>query len=651
MIPMLRILLVLLVPVTLFGTGANPAIYEWESDRSRYELTDDEATIGEYVLKLHNQYDYVFEDNQFLLYYTVHRIVRVNNDEAIQRNNRIYIPMGGVIDLVSLKARSINASGKVVNFDTSNLKELKDEETGRGYRIFAIEGVELGSEIEYFYVLKKNPSLYDRLFMQFGTPVRGSTFRLTSPKHLKFDFSSYNGYAPITETGSTDERNVYEGEMKDIPLMREESFSSFDGNRQRIEFKLAYNTAKSNARLFTWEEAAKTFHGVITNRDKDDEKALGKFVKSLGDKPSAKLESRIRNIEAKIKTTVQVNPEGRDESLTDISSIISRKVASKEGMTRLLYSVFEKLGIECHPVLTCSREGVKFDGSFDTWAFLDEYLLHFPATGGFVAPYAFEFRYPLIPPDLTAQDGLFIEPFALGEVKSALGVVRTIPAADYSLNTDNLDIRVTFDEGMTTNTIHMKREFGGCNATFIAPWYEMINDTDRAKLMEELVKQTAPDPTISKWTAGTSKEGLADSFVMDVTFSSSHFIGTAGSRVLFKAGELIGPQIEMYRDDERMTDVENDFNRGYDRTIRISIPQGYQVRNADDIRFNVVYTEDGKEPFLFVSDYTMEGNDLVITIREYYKEIFAPLERYEEFRKVINAAADFNKVILVLEKK
>src|SRR5690606_40862497 len=90
---------------------------------------------------------------------------------------------------------------------------------------------------------------------------------------------------------STDERNVYEGEMKDIPLMREESFSSFDGNRQRIEFKLAYNTAKSNARLFTWEEAAKTFHGVITNRDKDDEKALGKFVKSLGDKPSAKLRS------------------------------------------------------------------------------------------------------------------------------------------------------------------------------------------------------------------------------------------------------------------------------------------------------------------------------------------------------------------------
>src|SRR5690606_24558132 len=134
------------------------------------------------------------------------------------------------------------------------------------------EGVERGSEIEYFYVVKRNPSLYDRVFMQFGTPVRGSTFRLTAPKHLKFDFSSYNGYAPIKETTSTEDRNVYEGEMTNIPLLREENFSSFDANRQRIEFKLAYNTAKSNARLFTWEEAAKTFHGVLSARDKDDDK-------------------------------------------------------------------------------------------------------------------------------------------------------------------------------------------------------------------------------------------------------------------------------------------------------------------------------------------------------------------------------------------
>ncbi len=47
----------------------------------------------------------------------------------------------------------------------------------------------------------------------------------------------------------------------------------------------------------------------------------------------------------------------------------------------------------------------------------------------------------------------------------------------------------------------------------------------------------------------------------------------------------------------------------------------------------------------------MEGNLLTITIDEFYKEVLQPIDIYEPFQKVINAAADFNKVTLLLEKK
>lgn len=644
------IILLLFTQFAVFSLCAT-SVYEWDAERDRYELSPQEESFDEYVLKQHAQFDYVLEDNQFLLYSTFHRIVRVNNNEAIQRNNRIYIAMNGVLDLVELKARSINKSGKVVNFDASNLKEVKDDETGQGFRIFAIEGVELGSEIEYFYVLKKQASLYERVFTQFEAPVKYNSFRLSCPKHLKFDFRSYNGFAKIEDGESTDEYNVYQGEMSDIPALRRENFSSFDSNRQRIEFKLAYNMAKPEVRLFTWEEAARTFHDILATMEKDDEKALDKYVKSLEDKATDNADDRIRNIERKIKTTIQVNPHARDEALDDIESIIKFKVASKEGITRLFYLVFEQIGIQCQPVITCSRERVRFDEEFDSWAFLDEYILSFPGTGGFIAPYSFEFRYPLIPPALTAQKGLFIEPYTYGGIKSALAAVKEIPAADYTINTDNLAITVAFDETLTANHLVMEREFGGCNATFVAPYYEMVNDTDRGKLIEELVKQTAPDPVIADWNAGTITSGPAENFEMKVDFTSRHFIETAGPRILFKVGELIGPQVEMYRDSQRMTGVENDFNRGYDREIRIRIPEGYRVRNPDDVKINVVYHDGDKEPYLFVSDYTMEGNDMIINIKEYYKEIFVPVSRYDDFRNVINAAADFNKVILVLEKK
>ena len=79
-------------------------------------------------------------------------------------------------------------------------------------------------------------------------------------------------------------------------------------------------------------------------------------------------------------------------------------------------------------------------------------------------------------------------------------------------------------------------------------------------------------------------------------------------------------------------------------------PKGYKVKNADDIKFNIAYRDQDLIPFLFKSDYIIKDNVLEITIDEYYKEIYAPLSRYEDFRKVVNAAADFNKITLVLEK-
>lgn len=629
---------------------ANATYYTWEKDRARFNLSEKEEGWAEYILKQHAQYNYVLEDNQFLVYTTMHRIVRVNNNEAIQRHNRIYINMTSVIDLQDLKARSINKDGKVVNFDISNIKELKDEETGNAFRIFAIEGVEQGSEIEYYYVLKKYARLYDRIFMQFEAPVKESSFKLTSPKHLAFDFQSYNGYPDVSEN-DTEQDNVYTTVMGDVPALRRENFSAFDASRKRIEFKLAYNMAKSKTRMFTWEEAAKTFYSVITDLDKDDEKALDKFVKELKDDPSKKVEERIRDVEEKIKTMVRVNPDARNESLDDVESIIKMKLASKEGMTKLFVGVYSRLKIEVFPVVTCDRSDIKFDGDFDSWSYLDEYVLYFPATKGFLSPYAFEFRYPLIPPGLTATKGLFMEPVEFGNVKSALGSIKDIPATDYTLNTDNLNIEVSFNDDLTSNHIILNREFNGCDATFVAPYYEMVGESDRTKLIQELLKQTAPDPVIATSAAKVVDDGVTNNFIMDADFTSTHFIEMAGPRILFKVGELIGPQVEMYRDDERMTEVENEFNRGYDRVIKIKIPAGYKIRNPDDVKLNVVYEDNGKQPFLFISDYTINDKEMVISIKEYYKEIYAPVSRYEDFRKVINAAADFNKVTLVLEKK
>ncbi len=639
---------VLTVVCVVCAMAEGPGQYTWDQQRARFALNGEEEKMPELMLKSHVEYEYVFENDEFVMYSTHHRIVYVNSNEAIQKHNRIFISMNSTVALTTLKARAINKAGKAVYFDEKNLKEIKEEETGNAYRIFAMEGVELGSEVEYLYTRKMVADMFNREFMQFDIPTRTASMKLSSPNHLRFDFRTYNGLPAVQQLKDT-ARNVYEVVAASVEALKEEPFSNPPANRKRVEYKLAYNTARSKARLYTWEDAAKRFYEVLTTVTKEDVKAVDKFIKSAKDDKSADVASRIKKMEALVKTSITVNEERADEALGVPESVLKYKVASKEGITRLFVTIFRQMGIEVHPVLTCSRERLRFDGDFDSWSYLDEYLLYFPQTQGFIAPY-FQTRYPLVPGEYTSQKGLFVEPFEMGEVKSALGMIHEIPAADYLANQDNLDIDVKFNEGLESNTITQVRSFVGFNADYFSTFYVLVPDDKKKQMIEELIKSTAPDAQLKTWSAKAVTKSNQDWFDMIGEFTTTSFIEKAGPRVLFKAGLLIGPQIEMYRDDKRVTNVENDNNRNYDRIIRIHIPAGYTIKNPEQLKMDFRYSNEASNPYLFASDYTLKDNLLEIRIAEYYKEIYCPVERYEDFRKVVNAAADFNKVTLVLEK-
>lgn len=639
-------LLMLLAPA--FGHAQEAYSYEWEKDRKRYQLTPAEEQAPEIILKEHVEYGYTFEDNQFVMYNVYHRIVRVNTNEAVQRHNRISISMDNTIALVDVKARAINTNSEVL-FDSNNLKEVKNDNADAGMKIFAVEGVELGSEIEYYFIRKMTPLAFSSTYLQMDVPIRQASFVLECPRHLIFDFRSYNGF-PDVKSDTTATKNIYSASMTDIPSLGEEPFAYYLAQRKRIEFKLAYNTAKSRARLYTWDDAGKQFYARLYDLRKEDEKPLEKFVKSLKDDPSKSLPTRIRSLERAMKMIVQIDEERNDESLQQIASIVRYKVASKVGMTRLFLYCFMKVGINVQPMMTCSREFAHFDESFDTWSYLDDYILFFPETKGFLSPYDQSLSYPFVKASHTSQKGLLIEPIEIASVKSALATVQDIPAPAYDLNTDNLDITVNFASDLATNDIRLKREFKGYQASYVAPYYHVMTEQQKSSMVDAMMKQTAPGLTLGKWEGKASFEGEVDQFDLDVNFTSSHFIEQAGSRILFKAGLLIGPQSELYNDDKRLIPVENTFNRGYERIIKVNLPEGYSVKNPNDLNFNVVYDDDGDSPFSFVSTHTIEGNVLTIRVDEYYKEIYAPLDRYEDYRKVINAAADFNKVVLVLER-
>jgi hypothetical protein len=632
----------LMLQVTVLS--AQSPRFRWEENRKRYALSAEEEAMNEVIVKHHLQYDYEVENDQLVMFSTLHRIVRLNSNEAIQRNNRIYISMNRTFEIVDLKARAISKEGKATVVDKTSLRQIKDDEASDSYQIFAMDGLEIGSEIEYFYTKKMSGSAFDRVYMQFDAPLRQGSFQLSSPGHLNWELKGYNG-CPVATITKADDRNIYSVSLQNQAEQKKEDFASQNPNRARVEFKLAYNAARSNARMYTWEDAAKRLYSNVSTRSKEEDKAVEKWFKGVsvsGDEPS-----RISQLEGLIKATIQVSDQ-RVEQTNDISLILKNRIASKFGIVRLLWAVYQTAGIDAELVVTCSRENVRFDKDFDTWGFLDQYLIYFPKSRQFLFPSAFDMRYPIVPAEYTEQFGLFIQAVEVAGVKSALGSVQWIPAAPYTASMDNLNIQVTFNPGNTSNSIILTRELTGYNAAFVSPYLEAMTNEQKEELVRNIARQTAPDVTLTKYNIDVVK-GNNHRFVMQVEFSSDHFIELAGRSLLFNIGELIGPQVEMYRQEDRLYDIENDFNRGYDRVIQVTLPEGYKVKNPESMKMSYSFDNTADSPFLFQSDYVLSERKLELNIKEYYKNIFVPVQRYEDFRKIINAAADFNKIVLVLE--
>ena len=85
--------------------------------------------------------------------------------------------------------------------------------------------------------------------------------------------------------------------------------------------------------------------------------------------------------------------------------------------------------------------------------------------------------------------------------------------------------------------------------------------------------------------------------------------------------------------------------------MTINIPEGYKVVNAGDLDIFAEYVVEGAQVLLFESKHTYEGGVIKVNIHEYYDQIEYTVEEYPYYRDVVNSASDFNKVVLILEKK
>lgn len=632
------------------------ADYHWdEARRQRLPVSKEDGALPAVVLKDFTALEYFYDParKDLRLFTTEHRIVRVNTTDGIEQYNKIVVPLAPGGGTVAVRARTLSPRGEVVEVQPENMKELKNEAGANSFRIFALDGVEKGSEVEYYYTRERPATHFGHEILQGETPARDVTFELISPEALTFDTRVYHGGAGAKVTrDSADGKRTLRYRAKEVAALRDEPFAQAKAQRLRIEYKLAYVASKGDVRQFTWADASRYLHGLVYTLSKDEAKAVAQVLKKANvPAADAPLAERIAAAEQYVKLNFNLDP-AADASLT---RVVATRNAPDLGFIRLLGALYRALGIEHELVATSDRSELPFDKDFDTWNYLDNFVFYFPATKQYLAPSRPDYRLGMVPAEWTANPGLFVRTVKLGTTESAVGAVRELPALPAAASPHDMDVQVRFAPTLDKATVKLRQSFGGYNGMAIQPLYPLVPADKQPEILRELQKGVVPDATFLKTEVQNGERGLSPltkPFVVESELESASLLDKAGPRYLFKVGTLIGPQTELYQQQARQFDVENDFNRQYSRKLVFELPAGYSARNLADLNIDVKAGSDPAAPaYLFRSSYTVQGQQVTVNILEAYRQIYWPKKDFEAYRAVINAAANFNKVVLVLEKK
>jgi len=587
-----------------------------------------------------------------MLHYTMHKLVKINDEKGIELFSKVYIPVAHGAELTSIKARTISAGGNVV--DLPQAKFLDVEEDGGRYKKFAFEGMEKGGEVEFIYSVKKPATFFGVEYYQTSVATQRAEFLLATPSRLVFTVKGYHHFEIDRDT-VVNEKRIVTATQDDIPSLENEKYSASAAHAENIQYKLSYNNSKDkNVRLFTWNELAKNVYSSYTTFTEKEEKAAQSFLTGINIPSNASETDKIVLIEDYIKNNINTDDDISSDDASVLDKVIKTKNADNSGTYRLYIALFTKLNLPFQIVYPSKRDELPLDEEFENYKLLNEMIFMFPGTGKFLEPTNKITRYPFIDPYWAATHGLFLKGTSIGTFKTAISSFDTIPIEPYEKNFINLYATIKINADFDTALLHTKQIWLGYGALPYRPAYAYLT-TDK---IEDFNKETVKDLLKSDEVLNIKVENPAMTdfitekpLAIEGDIKSTQLLEKAGNKILVKLGEVIGPQVEMYQEKPRQLPVILQFPHALDRHITLVVPDGYSVNNLNDLNFNVVSKTNGEESMGFISSYTVSGNEVKVNIHEFYKQLDYPLSMFEEFKKVINASADFNKVVLVLVKK
>lgn len=651
--------------------------YNWEEGK-HWELNKNLANESQVFVLRRQMIEINFDEkkDQISKLFMNHFLIQVNDDDALKDRKELEFPVAqGGRELIEFKARIIKKDGTVIEFKKSDVKEKpisqrnkKDEDEDedeakseddkddeKTYEYYDLSALQKGDQLEYFLVIRtKNPSLAGNIFTYQGKiPIQQFDFEFNANKEFSFLFKSYNDAPAVVRDSTNKVRAVYKMTDQMVDGIKREKFSNYNANIRGFIYKLDGYELGKKRNIYTFEDFSKNIYSNYYTVNKKELANVKKVIKLSKMKAGKTDGEKILALENYLKTQFVVFDIPGLNHIFSIENMFQYKLISADAASKIMLKALELSKIEHDLVVTCDRFDYRFDKDFHSNYYFDNILVYVKSEKKYLDPSAPNYRMGIIPSSLTHNYALFISQITVGGVTSGLGKVKFIDAPDRNFSQDQMEINVSFASNLTSVEVELVRTLTGYFAMNFQPQFNKLDAEQRVNYEEALVRHMDKNMDVSKleFLNVNKTDILVKPFITKALGTSKSLVSTDDNLITFKIGMLIGEQSNLYDAETRQLPIENGFSRSYLRTLKITLPTGYTAENLDVLNKNFeVKNGKGNVAALFKSTYTLNGNVLTVTIEEWFEDIQLDASKYEDFRAVINAAADFAKTEITLRK-
>ncbi|MEN2398502.1 hypothetical protein GKZ90_0001820 [Flavobacterium sp. MC2016-06] len=564
-----------------------------------------------------------------------HFAVKINETSEITKYNKVTADDNNTIrDTKDFHARVIKPNGdvrvlsetQIVNSDVKNVKST------------VFEGVEKGDILEYYFIVKENPTSNGLEIYQKDAPVLHAEFTLTdSGSAASKVFAS-----PEFQDNHIKNKEFFTADNIQ-PIVEERSSKKFK-NLVKVFYLITGTSQGMAARQWNpfFKEYIKFRPYSFSNGD------IKKLIEKL-DLKDKSTDEKIIILDEYIKTHYELYSKG--ESLARDFKLLDGKGKMRPEDFMYLYKyALETLKIPHEIIANEDRFLGELDDELMTFYEFTDFNYYIRETNKYIFPNSAYSPYGN--PSYEFQD---TKAKGYNSAKKESTTI-FIPVISSDFTKNDTESIVTLNADLSKVTIEKKISNTGYPAQIMRYSYNDLANNEEKKDLLDLVKSISMDGIEVKLLEHTVenlefKNNYTNApFIINSKVESvESFIEKAGNLLMVNLGKVIGSQNNLYQENTRKTDIDLKYATEYHNKIIFNIPKGYQVDHYEDLVIDKVMKYDESKNCSFKSTVKIVDNQVIITIDEKYKSINYPKELYQEYRKVYNASADFNKASIVLK--